>query len=278
MPIRAHQASFFFTFIICSIFPTRGNAQTFVASDSSIAVPEIYASVGVYFPDIRSRFRVDGSRGLGTDIQLEDALRLTSSMSVFRADVLGKISKRSQLAASFTSLQRSSDFSIDEPIAIFDTILDVNTRANFFFDTYYYALTWRYSFFDEVNWNAGLSAGLRLVQFNSGIDATLNGSTFQGSEKVRAPAILFGVHGAGYLTPRLLARYSLEYFQIEVVGVGIQVIETRASIEYFISKNIGLGAAYSTNEYLVEDIPLSDFSGKVEFEFGGFNLFATARF
>jgi hypothetical protein len=199
-------------------------------------------------------------------------------MSVFRADAIGRISPKSQLAFAFTSLQRSSDFVLDEEVQIFDTLLNVDAQLNVFFDTYYYALTWRYSFFNEVNWNAGLSVGLRAVQFKTGLSATFNEREFSASEGVWAPAILFGVHGSGYLTPRLLARYSLEYFQVTVLDINIRVIETRASVEYFVVKNVGLGLAYSTNEYLIRDIPFDDFQGKVDFEFGGFNLFATVRF
>ena len=86
------------------------------------------------------------------------------------------------------------------------------------------------------------------------------------------------MHGSAYLTPKLLARYSLEYFYLSIDGIDINVIESNFSVQYFIFKQFGLGLAYSTNDYQVNDIPLGDFNGKVDFNFGGMNLFLSARF
>jgi hypothetical protein len=49
-------------------------------------------------------------------------------------------------------------------------------------------------------------------------------------------------------------------------------------VQYFFFKQIGAGLAYSTNDYQVNDIPLGDLNGKVDFNFGGINLFLSARF
>jgi hypothetical protein len=63
-----------------------------------------------------------------------------------------------------------------------------------------------------------------------------------------------------------------------VSGINISIIESQFSLGYYITQNIGLGLAYSTNAYRVNDIPFDDFKGRVEFEFGGLNLFLTGRF
>lgn len=38
---------------------------------------------------------------------------------------------------------------------------------------------------------------------------------FRKKANFNAPAVLFGVHGSAYLTPKLLARYSLEVFYLK---------------------------------------------------------------
>ena len=81
-----------------------------------------------------------------------------------------------------------------------------------------------------------------------------------------------------YIKPNLLFRYSLEYLYLNISGIDINVLETDASIHYFFYKSIGVGAAYSTNNYRIREIPLNDnFKGKVLFGFDGFNIFLTAR-
>jgi hypothetical protein len=215
---------------------------------------------------------------LGTDISLEDDLKLLEDMQVFKVDGLFRVGQKSQFLISFTSLLRNQNFVVDESITVSDTTFDVGAEVNLSFDTYYSALTWRYSLFNEKNWNAGFSVGLRYVYFNAKFDATVNDRSTEAGDGIGAPALLVGLHGGAYLTPRLLGRYSFEWIGLTVADVSISIIETDVSLEYFIGKHWGAGVAYSTNAYTVKDIPFSDFDGRVNFNFGGANLFLTARF
>lgn len=267
-----------FLFVISLISSSKVNAQSYetVAGDS--INPRVYLTAGYYFPSINTSLRVDGRLGIGTEIGLED-LGLEEDKSVFKLDGVVRISPKSQLAVTYTNIKRDASAILEKDITIGDTIFYTGSGLGIKFDVDYYALTWRYSFFNEKNWNAGLSLGARAVAISTGFEARLNNNYYAESTSVTAPAILFGVHGSAYLTPKLLARYSLEYFYLSVNGIDISVIESNASIHYFFLKKFGLGLAYSTNDYLVRDVPIGeDFSGKIDFNFGGFNLFLTARF
>lgn len=248
-----------------------------MSRDSTVMNPRIYISLGAYFPSVSTELRIDGDI-IGTEISLEEDLRLLDDMSVFKVDGLFRVKERSQFLISFTSLLRRNNFQIDESITVNDSVFDVGAEVDIFFDTYYYALTWRYSVFNETNWNAGFSVGARYVYFDTGLEARFNDEVTGVTESIGAPALLIGLHGSGYLTSRLLARYSLEYLRLSVADIGIRIVESDFSLEYFIGRHWGLGLAYSTNSYVVKDIPFSDFDGKVSFSFGGLNLFATARF
>lgn len=253
--------------------------QSYLSRDSVVQDPLIYLEAGFYFPTISTRLRIDSEKGLGTDIGLEDDLKLSQNLSVFRAASLISLKGKSQILVSYTNLKRTRELKLEEDIRFGDTIFYLGASARLRFDVNYYAATWRYSFFDETNWNAGVSLGLRAVQFVTRFDAELNNNSYSQSASVVAPALLLGLHGSGYLTPRLLARYSLEAFYVDVEGISIYVTESNASLQYFITEKIGVGGAFSNNLYRVRDIPLSDkFNGKVIFGFGGFNLFASARF
>jgi hypothetical protein len=254
-------------------------AQTYLSRDSVVKEPFLYAEAGFYFPSITTRLRIDSEKGPGTEIGLEDDLKLSNNLSVFRASTLFSLKGKSQLLVSFTSLVRSRELVLEEDIRLGDTVFYVGARAKLRFDVNYYAATWRYSFFDETNWNAGVSVGLRAVQFITRFDAELNANSYSESASIMAPALLIGLHGSGYLTPRLLARYALEAFYVDIKGISIYVTESNASLQYFITSNIGIGGAFSNNFYRVNDIPLSDkFDGRIVFAFGGFNLFLSARF
>jgi hypothetical protein len=256
-------------------------AQSYTTAEGDSINPRAYITLGYYGPNINTSFRLNGALGIGTEIGLED-LGLDESKTVFRLDGVVRISPKSQLAIAYTSINRESTAILENRIEVGDEIFDVGSGVGIKFDVDYFAVTWRYSFFNEKNWNAGASLGARAVGINTGFGLLRNDGTEDNSRtestSVTAPALLVGIHGGAYLTPKLLARYSLEYFQLSVSGIGISIIESNFSVQYFIWKNLGLGLAYSTNDYQVKDIPLSDFDGQFDFNFGGMNLFLSARF
>lgn len=255
------------------------DAQSYLTASGDSINPRVYASAGLFFPNLTTSLRVDGRNGFGTDLSLEDDFNFEQSLAVLYVQGILRVKQRSQFVFSYTNINRSSNFVVDQDFTLADTAFYVGAVADLQFDVNYYAFTWRYAFFNKANWNAGLSLGLRAAQFGFKADAVANGVEYGAADKVIAPTILIGLHGSGYLTPRLLGRYSLEYFGLNIAGLDIQVLETRASLEYFILKNVGLGVAYSTSSYRVADFPLNNnFNGRVLFEFSGANLFLCARF
>ena len=265
-------------FVLLLAFSQFGLAQSYQSNDGKIHNPRWYLAVGGYFPQLNTSLRIDSERGVGTEISLEDDFRLEDQVNAIRFSANFRIKERSQLVFSFTNINRQRSFKLSEDIQFGDTTFYANAQADFEFDVYYYALTWRYSFFNETNWNAGLSLGLRSVQLSTNLEASLNNRSYEQSFSAVAPTLLVGLHGSGYLTPRLLGRYSFEYFRITVFDIQASVIETQASLQYFITKNVGLGCGYATSNYGVRDIPLGDLTGKFDFSFAGFTVFASARF
>lgn len=272
----------FLCFAVCFYLCSTGNilAQSYTTVEGDSINPRAYITAGYYFPKINTSLRIDNVLGIGTEIGLED-LGLEEDKSVFKVDGVIRVSPKSQLAITYTTINRNSKATLEKDIKVGDTTFLEGSGIGIKFNVDYFALTWRYSFFNQKNWNAGLSLGARAVSINTGFKALLNTDsdnfTYEESTSLTAPAILFGVHGSAYLTPKLLARYSLEYFYLSVSGIDINVIESNFSVQYFFFKKFGLGLAYSTNDYQVNDIPIGDFNGKVDFNFGGMNLFLTAR-
>lgn len=266
-------------FLLAAVLPNIATAQSYLDKDSVYHNPRVYITAGVHDLNLQTELRLDSDIGLGTSISLEDDLKLLNEGFVFQAGGIVRAKRRSQFVFSYTGILRERNVEIDENIDFADTTFYVGAQAKFYFNTYYYSLTWRYSLLEKTNWNAGFSVGLRMVQFKTGLDASFNGSEYGSESTIGAPALLLGLHGSAYLMPRLLGRYSFEYLQLSVSDISIKILETRASLEYFVLKNVGLGVAYSTNKYLVENIPFNnDFEGRVSFEFGGFSLMASARF
>lgn len=268
----------FFVFAALFFFNI-GWSQNYTNTEGDSINPRFYVWVGAFNPNMNTSLRIDTKLGIGTEISLEDDLNLSEDISVFRLDGLVRLTKNSQLAVTYTGINRDRSIVLEKDIQFGDTLFEAKSRADYKFNVSYIAATYRYNFFNERNWNAGLSAGLRGLLINTSLDAKLNDYVFGKEVSLTAPAVLFGVHGSAYLTPKLLARYSLEYFYLKISDIKINIIESNASVHYYIFKNVGLGLAYSTNNYRLKDLPLwNDSKGKVNFDFGGLNVYLTTRF
>jgi hypothetical protein len=253
-------------------------SQSYESREGDSIFPKFYIKAGFYSPTLRTSLRVDG-RNLGTDIGLEDELGFSEDLGVFRTDVYWNISKNSTIDGTYTYIKRNRSVTLEEDVEFNDIVFEAGSGIDFNFDVDYIAATYRYNFFNELNWNAGASVGLRGVIINTGIEGRLNDIFRSASANFVAPALLIGIHGSAYLTPRLLARYSLEGLYLEIEGIGINIIESNAGVTWYFSKHIGIGLSYATNDYRVDDLPFSDdFQGRVNFSFSGLNLYLEARF
>ncbi len=254
-------------------------AQSYYSPDSTLTSPRLYLSAGIYFPEITTSIRIDSRLGLGTDISLEDDLKLSNNTSVFRGQALFPVSQRSELLIGYTNINRSNGLELEKDFTIRDTVFYAGAKAHIKFDVYHYALGWRYSFLEGPGWKAGLSLGARLIQFKTRFEAGINRNQYYREASIIAPALLFGGHISGYLTPKLLGRYSLEYLRLSVSDIKIHILESGVSLRYFIFENFALGAGYAANDYRVRELPFNDdFQGKVIFSFSGFHSFVSARF
>mgnify|MGYP006287559411 FL=1 len=252
--------------------------QSYLNKQDELIRPRLYLTAGFYFPNVTTSLRLDSRSGIGTEIDLEDDLKLAENLSVFKAGGIIDLGGRSQLSLGFTNLNRRKRLELDEDIEFGDTVFYAQAFADLRFDVTYLAATYRYSFFEHPNWNAGLSLGLRGVQFKTSLEAGFGSNEYDESWTSWAPAALVGLHGSGYLTPRLLGRYSLEVLYLNLYDINFNIIENEASLQYFITESLGLGMAYSTNAYRIRQIPVGDdYTGKIIFAFGGFNLFLSAR-
>ena len=254
-------------------------SQSYTSREGDSINPRFYVWAGMFYPNMNTTLRVDTKIGIGTEIGLEDDFNLSEDLGVFRLDGLVRLTENSQLSVTYTAIKRDRKLILEKDIEFGDTIFELGSNVGYNFNVDYIGATYRYSFFNQENWNAGLSVGARTVFINTAIEGQLNNRSFAKEAKFTAPAVLFGVHGSAYLTPRLLARYSLEAFYLKIDDIKINIVESNASVHYFIFKNVGLGVSYSTNNYRLTNLPLwGDSEGKINYDFGGLNMYLTSRF
>lgn len=266
---------FLFLFIL---FSTSLSAQR---KADSLFKPRFYLYAGGFAPNVTTSLRFDSKTvHVGTILSLEENLDFDDQPKLFRIDGTAKLSKRSTVALTFLQINRSRDFTVDKEIKYLDTTIDVGASANLYFNTNYWSLSYRYSLFAKPNWSAGLSLGARILTVKTGMSASsIRLGNYTSESELIVPAALIGIHGSAYLTPRFQFRYTWEYLKLNVEGINIYVFDNNLALEYYILKNVGLGASYSNVTFLVRDVPFSDeFTGEIKYSWSGFSLFLAARF
>jgi hypothetical protein len=247
----------------------------------SLFKPHFYLYAGGFAPNVTTSIRFDSKTAkIGTILALEENLGFEDQPKLFRADATARTGKRSTFAFTYLSIKRNRDLTLDKNIQFMDTTFETGASGNLYFNTNYWALSYRYSIFAKQNWSAGLSLGVRILTVKSGLTATsMRLGTYSSNSELVVPAALIGIHGSAYLTPRFQFRYTWEYLKLNVEGINIYVFDNNLALEYFIIKNVGLGASYSNVAFLVRDVPFSDeFTGEIKYSWYGFSLFVAARF
>ncbi len=211
---------------------------------------------------------------------MEENLGFSDKSWLFRIEGDAKFTKRSGVSLNYVKLNRSQDWSVDRDITIFDTTFSVGADLGIYFNTTFIAASYKYSIFSQEKWDAGLSVGIRHLSIKVGVDLiTENNSDYNESVKIPAPVPVFGIFGSADMTDHLRVRYNFDYFTIEVNGVKGGVLDNRFALEYFIIKNLGLGASINFLSYEVKEIPLAeDFDGKIKYSLSGFSFFLSTRF
>ena len=103
-----------------------------------------------------------GAKGLGIEVDVEDALDLDSSVSVFRVDGLWRFTSnlRHRLDLSWFDISRDSSTTLLKDIQIGETLFPLGTQVTTSFDLQVFKGAYSYSFFQDDRIDLGVSFGL----------------------------------------------------------------------------------------------------------------------
>ena len=158
-----------------------------------------------------------GAKGLGIEVNLEDALDMDSSVSVFRVDGLWRFSRnlRHRLDLGWFDISRDGSTTLLQDIEIGDTIFPLGTEVTSSFDLQVFKGAYSYSFFQDDRMDIGVSFGLFVMPVAFKIDAF---GAFEGHEResITAPLPVLGLRADFAITPKLFLKYHLDFFYLEI--------------------------------------------------------------
>jgi hypothetical protein len=234
---------------------------------------------GSYFPSLETTLRIDpNTQGSGTEINLEDVLKLDSSPIVVRGDADIRVLSWLSLDLGFYAINRSKTTVIDRDIQIGETIFNLNQTLNAKFNTTYLRTNIKFSFIHNPRLDLGVWAGASFAFFELRLDAQEAGDIVIEEDDVWAPIPAAGIHISYTLIPNLYLFGKVGYFYY---GISENFKFTSTSFDinlnYYFFKFLGVGATYEYNLATL-DGQIGDFSGKISNKFGGFQIYGIIGF
>jgi hypothetical protein len=144
-------------------------------------------------------------------------------------------------------------------------------------------LIYKYSFFNNGKVNFGLNGGISALWMDTKLsgEGTVSGGgnvagTLAESKSFIAPIPVLGLHFEMTLTKRLFWRAEGNFFAANVAGINGNLTEYGTSVDYFFTKNFGLGGGFAGTYYGIakKDTKAGDF----RFKYGFDGVVAYAKF
>lgn len=239
-------------------------------------------NLGSFISSTDSNVRLS-AKGVGVGIDVEEALGLDTTTTVFRVGGIWRFTdnRRHRADLAWFALRRAGDKTLGQDIVIDGVTYPTGTQVRSGFDIDIYKATYSYSFFqdDRVDIGAGLGLYIMPISFELNASGFLNGYT---SESVTAPLPVLGLRADFALTPKWLIKSYFDFFYLEYEQFKGAVFDTKISIEYKAFKHVGFGLGVENFNIKIEaegeDYPEIDLVGEIEYGYVGALLYATFYF
>lgn len=242
--------------------------------------PRIYIYPQYFLPSFSTDIRIDSDLNdlnLGTTLSLENELGFKKNQGIFRFHAIA--GKSAQIMISYMNINRTGNAYLSRDIEFGDTVYHAGANTKSYFNSEIVGISWRFLLVNKPVASIGIALGAKWMHIETGIEVQSSDVYFSQTEKGDIPVPLIGLNFSSYVTPRLLARASFEYFHINIKNYKATAQDFSVSGEYYIFKNLGVGAAYSNSFYEIYKFPFNDdFSGKVNYSIKGLSVFLSARF
>jgi hypothetical protein len=236
-------------------------------------------AAGGFIASTNANVRI-GLPGVGVDINLDEALGIKTSDSVFRVDAGFRFGSTQRHRIDFTwfDLTQSGSKTLDQDITVGDTTFPAGTAANSEYTLAFYNVRYSYSFILDERVDFALSAGLHITDVGLSVEAAGLGTA---GDSVTAPLPVVGGRLDVALTPRWFLRTSLEALYVEFSNFRGLLTDMILATEYRIWDHFALGLGLNAVRMGLEVEDQSaglDFNGSVTSTFVGLMIYGKLSF
>jgi hypothetical protein len=236
-------------------------------------------SLGGFAASLSNDVRI-GTPGTGVEINLEEALGLKSSETVFRVDGAYRFgsSRRHRVDFTWFDLSREATRTLTDDINIDGTIFPAGTTVDSEFDLAFYNVRYSYSFLQDDRVDFAGSVGLHVTDIGLAVRAAGLGTA---GDSVTAPLPLIGGRLDVALTDKWTMRSSVEVMYVEVADFKGKISDILLAAEYRAWKNFAIGAGLNAVSIALDvddDSSGVGFEGSVHSDFVGLLVYGKMMF
>jgi hypothetical protein len=236
-------------------------------------------SLGGFAASLSNEARI-GLPGAGVVINIEDALGLDASETVFRIDTSYRFgdSRRHRVDFTWFDLSRKATRTLTDDILVDGTTYPAGATVNSEFDLAFYNLRYSYSFIHDDRVDFAGSVGLHVTDLGLKLNSATQGAA---GDTVTAPLPVIGGRLDVVLTPRWYARSSVEFLYVALNDFKGSITDSLMALEYRPWQHLSFGAGLNVVRFRLQadssDAPVN-FRGKIDSNFAGLLLYAKALF
>ncbi|MGI9435323.1 MAG: hypothetical protein ACR2Q4_10925 [Geminicoccaceae bacterium] len=236
-------------------------------------------AVGGYLATFGSDLRIDGNDGnLGTVIDLENTLNLDSDRYTFWLDGYWRFFDRHRLELSYYDVSREGTRTLNEQVVIRDEVFDIGVSVASSIDLKVGKIAYAYSILQNDQWDGSLSLGVSAFDFQTSIQARIDGvgSTQRSTSELFAPLPTVGARLWYAFADDWTARLEGNFFALEFDEYNGSLIDAEAAIDYDVTDWFGLTLGYN---YVNIDVDRTggDFDAAIRYQYSAIIL-AARRF
>ena len=219
--------------------------------------------------------------GTGITVDVEDALGLDTSLSVFRADFGWRFgsTRRHRLDLRWSDFRRSASKTLERDVTLGDKTYPLGTKVESKFNSSIISAKYTYSLFQDNRFNFGLGIGAYVMPIEFGISENNLGEV---EESFTAPLPVIGAQFDFAVTPNFFIRQRLDLLYLEIANFRGGIADITLGAEYKFWKHFGIGADLNFFRIGIEaegeDYPEIDFFGKVNFSYNALLLYTKFYF
>ena len=242
-------------------------------------------SLGTFLPTFETKVRLNGETSTGTDIDFEKDLGLNKDLSAFQFTAFYRFGDHARIDLAYSPWNREHTRTIDQEIKWGDVTYNAGAELKSTAKVQLLNIIYRYSFINNGKVTFGVNGGISAISSKfelSGEGTVTGGETQSGTIAKKSdlivPIPVIGVHFDMLLTKKLLWRAEGNYFAANVSGYNGHISVVGTSIEYFLTRNIGLGAGFASDMYNIKKSGDNGGDLRVKYGFSGVTAYARLQF